>query len=217
MTTPPRPTSRGGEGISTSSVPPTSDSRKGSPFPATTRGRSISDATSNSNTPLYSDGAKGGGGARGDLRSKLVRERSRSSAAFASSSLQQQQHLRTTPQKSSRTLRPPPSLTSVEDDMDSDDDSDDEEQEEEEQYPALFTNFCYRGMEVIFTAIPGDKDQGCHLLGIHARTRVPFQKCHFVTTTNNNNNNNTKSKVNIVELTSHPLTGWIFAADSIGN
>ena len=98
--------------------------------------------------------------------------------------------------------------------MDSDD-SDDEQEEEEEQYPALFTNFCYRGMEVIFTAIPGDKDHECHLLGIHSRTRVPFQKCHFVTTTNNNNN--TKSKVNIVELTSHPLTGWIFAADSIGN
>eukprot|EP00984_Skeletonema_dohrnii_P003918 scaffold1349_cov74-Skeletonema_dohrnii-CCMP3373.AAC.1 len=216
MTTPPRPTSRGGEGISTSSVPPTtSDSRKGitgSPFPSTTtRGRSISDASHNSNTPLYSDGAKGGGGARGDLRSKLVRERSRSSAAFASSSLQQQHH-RSTPQKSSRTLRPPPSLTSVEDDMDSDDDSDDEQEEEEEQYPALFTNFCYRGMEVIFTAIPGDKDQDCHLLGIHARTRVPFQKCHFATTNNNN-----KSKVTIVELTSHPLTGWIFAADSIGN
>ncbi|KAL7498560.1 hypothetical protein ACHAWT_006431 [Skeletonema menzelii] len=208
MTTPPLPTSRG-EGTS---IPPTFDSRKGlgNTFSGT-MGGSNADAPSNnsSNAPLFSSGAKGGGGARGDLRSKLVRERSRSSAAFASSSLQQQnQHLRT-PQKVNRNFRPPPSLTSEEDDDSGSDDSD--EEEEDEQYPALFTNFCYRGMEVIFTAIPGDKDQECHLLGIHARTRVPFQKCHFV------NNNNYTSKVKIVELTSHPITGWIFAADSIGN
>ena len=148
------------------------------------------------------------GSARGDFRSKLVRQRSRSSAAFASSSLQQQSHLlRANPQKTNRTLKSPP-LTELDDD--DSDDSDDEYEHEGEQYPALFTNFCYRGMEVIFTAIPGDKDHECHLLGIHARTRVPFQKCHFP-------NNGRKSTVKVVELTSHPLTGWIFAADSVGN
>ena len=213
-TTPPRPKSRG-VGISNSMVTPgltsslfgsgTFDSRKGfgSAFSGA-MGGGAADAAAAPNTTPFRGG--GGGGARGDLRSKLVRERSRSSAAFASSSLQQQQnqHVRT-PQ---RTLRSQ-TLPSEEDDNDSSDD--DNEEGEEQQYPALFTNFCHRGMEVIFTAIPGNKDQECHLLGIHARTRVPFQKCHFIVPNKN------KSKMKIVELTSHPHTGWIFAADSIGN
>jgi hypothetical protein len=219
-TTPPRPTSRG-EGIAASLVTPgltsslfgsgTFDSRRGlgSAFPGAMGGGAAE--TAHNTAPLFSGGAKGGGGARGDLRSKLVRERSRSSAAFASSSLQQQnQNLRTTPQKGYRALRPPVPLTSEEEE----DNYSDDDEEEEEQYPALFTNFCYRGMEVIFTAIPGDKDHQCHLLGIHARTRAPFQKCHFGRTIEHSNY---KTKVKIVELTSHPLTGWIFAADSIGN
>ncbi|KAL7458931.1 hypothetical protein ACHAWC_010739 [Mediolabrus comicus] len=229
MTTPPRPTNTtGDEGIAASLVSPglssslygssTFNSQRGlgSAFPGASTlsaggGPDVAPNSSSSRTPAKS---ASGGAARGDLRSKLVRERSRSSAAFASSSLQQ---LRTPQRSAASSIRAPPNISGrVDEESNSDSDDDDEDYYhylEEEQYPALFTNFCYRGMEVIFTAIPGDKDHECYLLGIHARTRVPFQKCHFFSANNNNN----KSRVKIVELTSHPLTGWIFAADSIGN
>ncbi|KAL3763668.1 hypothetical protein ACHAWU_009092 [Discostella pseudostelligera] len=238
-------------------------------------------------------------GARGDRRSKLVRERSRSSAAFAASTITPSSSFSLSASGAGRAVTTtttaggagdgvgtasalgdnnasevhgqdvssfmtPPTAAMVNFDANS----------QELLMPILFTSFCYKGVEVIFTAIndtnngeeEGDSG-GCHLLGIHARTRVPFQKCYISNVNINNGNNSgtsryrinpmaslqnnktttnntiissnsissssssnnkmekqctskqTKNKapVEIVQLTSHPTSGFIFASDNYGN
>jgi len=180
----------------------------------------------------------GGGAARGDRRSKMVRERSRSSAAFASSSSisrpspglvvssSQQPPLASTSSSSSSNN---PVFAKQDARMKHIAEEEIRGTEfsspvEKEVAPALFTSFCYKGMEVIFTATNNYSD--CYLLGIHARTRVPFQKCLIAnnksTTTTTTTTTTTaaapisKTKLEIVQLTSHSTTGYIFAADNYG-
>jgi hypothetical protein len=122
---------------------------------------------------------------------------------------------------------------------------------EEDAPPALFTSFCHGGLEVIFVAIntprssPGEYDDmdddrrppssfspshsTCHLLGIHARTRVPFQKCRIVDRRRHDDDDDgddghrhrhrrrRDDALEIVQLASHPTSGWIYAADNRGN
>lgn len=173
--------------------------------------------------------------ARGDRRSKLVRERSRSSAAFAASS--SSSHPPSVPLLRSATAAT--SSSAATEKITNIAEEDEESEERSNRLPALFTSLCYRGMEVIFTVVNGGNDNrqdgerqrqlsSCYLLGIHARSRVPFQKC-FIST--NFPTDNTKSiagkpiagklsnnhKVEIVQLTSHPNSGYIFVADNFGN
>lgn len=193
----------------------------------------------------------GSGGGGGDRRSKLVRERSRSSAAFASSTGRRLDYKK-------RSLRGSLILqgkTTSSDAAAGNDgggvvssggmrgagsggvvvprafkteanntkEDDDESFIEEEQSPALFTSFCYKGVEVIFTAVQNNNGDGCELLVIHARTRVPFQTMivnPFVDSSGDDSNNSGKKNkaINpqIVALTSHPTTGQIYAATSYG-
>ncbi|KAL7542167.1 hypothetical protein ACHAXR_013156 [Thalassiosira sp. AJA248-18] len=226
----------------------------GSAFQSSTPGRTPSGYNMSSISPPPPDGAPTTPGtpltARGDRRSKLVRERSRSSAAFASSSRPSPGGLgfvRGAPGTASPAcpqLTVIPSNAAVGDKktnatMEGNKSSEDEHQQHQkhqQQIPPLFTSFCYRGMEVIFTAINcqygndrqkpqllSSSSSSCHLLGIHARTRAPFQKCFLPNTTITNNTSKASSTttrippIEIVQLTSHPTTGYIFAADNLGN
>ncbi len=234
-------------------------------------------------SPSSSAGVTAAAAARGDRRSKLVRERSRSisSAAFAAAS--SSNNVAATSSGNGRTNNfsstssSPSSITAKEAESLLVQQSETIKQEQKSSsssssLPILFTSFCYKGFEVIFTAInyyhsrenddndnsedneveeDDDDIEVCHLLGIHARTRAPFQKCYILTDTNMDDNtlnnsyrtnsglrpilqpttrtsslpkNKMKKKeqtsssgVEIVQVTSHPTSGYIFAADNFGN
>ena len=168
-------------------------------------------------------GTSRAGTAGGDRRSLVVRERSRSSAAFARMAAPPP------PPPSSVGKDRRPSTTASRNNGNAEDDDDASigegiagEEDIIDVGPALFTSFCHRGTEVIFAAINNsfgnneDEDEGeassCHLLVIHARTRVPFQKCHI-----DRGPTSTTTPSEIVQLTSHPTTGYVFAADDVGN
>ncbi|KAL9182531.1 hypothetical protein ACHAXT_013183 [Thalassiosira profunda] len=162
--------------------------------------------------------------ARGDRRSKMVRERSRSVSAFASSAGGRPGPLTTAGGMGTRSTPAAAAETATDGKI--------AEEEPGEQIPALFASFCYRGMEVIFAAVHDqcpteDGAPACHLLGIHARTRAPFQKCHLdgpygsspkASAPNRSKSTVKKSgaRVEIVHLAAHPSTGYIFAADNMG-
>ena len=206
-----------------------------------------------------------GGSARGDRRSRLVRDRSRSSATFASPGLvkmaktsvrtcnNNNMSLSSSAAKQQQKVLP----TAAELENDTKDKiiaTQDESttkplqniKEEEisiQEESALFTSFCYKGMEVIFTAINNNNNSSqssttkhgtqnnnnkkknneqqqegerpsCHLLGIHSRTRVPFQKLFINTPPLPTSSQQQQQK--IVQLTSHPSTGQMYISTNYG-
>ena len=153
----------------------------------------------------------GSNGAMGDKRSKLVREKSRSiSAAFAASTTSSAAagNAVSSPRgvKKRNDMTPVEATTTAHDEDDNDD-----------GLPALFTSFCHRGLEVIFTPVHNRQNGDCYLLGMHSRTRVPFQTIPIVDNDYNMETAIPKVRIKIVQLTSHPTLGYIYAATNIGN
>ncbi|KAL7553577.1 hypothetical protein ACHAWF_016877 [Thalassiosira exigua] len=174
--------------------------------------------------------------ARGDRRSRAVRERARSSAAFAGASFASRGGEGEARRGRPAPLLPPAALAELDDAPDARESEDAAEAAAAEggaaaaagrlpplpRLPSLFASFCHRGMEVIFAAVNHEAEGG-HLLGIHARTRAPFQKLRPA--------RDSASAVDppggprgaffatpeIVQMASHPSNGWIYAADSVGN
>jgi len=187
---------------------------------------------------------------QGDKRTKLVRERSIRSATFANPGLVNNSHhnlssgaVKTFKQSAANNVGKMKDIseTSI------------KEEEKIEESSALFTSFCYKGMEVIFTVVnnspsqlaastakdgsvesgsvgdeksKGDnkKELGCYILGIHSRTRVPFQKCYLENTNASPSSNQTtpnlsskSTPIEIVAITSHPTNGYIYLCTNYGS
>ena len=199
------------------------------------------------NTSGYGTSPNGRGGSyigtpgQGDKRTKIVRERSIRSATFANPGLvnnNSHHHVSNNNGVKTTSGSSRQSANNVVGKMKNITETTIKEKVEiEEESSALFTSFCYKGMEVIFTVVnnsptsqlaakdgskesgvnemskEGDnkEDLGCYILGIHSRTRVPFQKCYI-----NNNNNTSPSSQQIVAITSHPTNGYIYLSTNYG-
>jgi len=198
---------------------------------------------------------------QGDKRTKIVRERSIRSATFANPGLVNNSHHsvsnnNSAVKTSSKHSANNNNVGKMKDITETTIKQELKLQEEEvvEESSALFTSFCYKGMEVIFTVVnnprtsqqlataakdgskgsvedekskEGDNKEelGCYILGIHSRTRVPFQKCHLDDTNTSPSSKSTttpnlsskSTPIEIVAITSHPTNGYIYLSTNYGS
>ena len=86
---------------------------------------------------------------------------------------------------------------------------------DEESNAPLFTSMCHGGIEVLVAAV-NSREEPTYLLVVHSRTRAPFQKLRVggpggASNSQNDNRNGGASAEEVVALSSHPASGHIYA------